>query len=317
MRTSARFPRRTAALAAALAIAALTAASAQATPRAVTSGALDWGVKDTFRRYVLNGAADGAVTPADGATANADGTFRFPAVGGTVDDATGRGTVRLGGSLRFSGHGGRLDLTLSGLRVEIGAGGGVLRADLRGRPFSGPDVVPHPDVVLARLDTGAVTPAIAESTVTWSAVPAAFGADARPAFVNVYQAGVPMDPLTIAVDLGAPTGDASVEPRIEPVPTATVTPAGRRVALGEDRSAVVATVACAAGPCRVALPRRVRTRIGAVRVTGPAALESGAAAQVRVVVPRRATRARATVRVPIAVTGLGEAVRRTVTVALR
>lgn len=317
MRTPSRVPRPAAALAAAIAIAALTAASAQATPRAVTSGALDWGVKDTFSQYVLLGAADGAVTPADGAAANADGTFRFPAVAGTVDDATGRGAVQLGGSLRFSGHGGQLDLTISGLRAELGAAGGVLRADLLGKRFSGPDLVAYPNVVLARLDTGSVTPSIAGSAVTWRAVPTAFGADARPAFVNVYQAGEPMDPLTIAVELGAPTGDASAEPQIESVPIATVKPAGRTIRVGEDRRAVVATVACALGPCRVTLPRRVRSRIGAVRVTGPGELASGKAAQVRVVAPRRAKRIRATVRIPIAVTGPGETVDQTVTVALR
>ncbi|MEV6574548.1 HtaA domain-containing protein [Streptomyces sp. NPDC051577] len=44
----------------------------------MVKGTLDWGAKETCRTYVTT-VAKGEITVADGATKNADGTFRFGA----------------------------------------------------------------------------------------------------------------------------------------------------------------------------------------------------------------------------------------------
>ncbi|WP_405980918.1 HtaA domain-containing protein [Streptomyces sp. NBC_00158] len=60
------------------------AAQAAAAPIPVVGGTLDWGVIASFRTYVT-GMAKGKITPADGATQNADGTFRFGSATGQYD----------------------------------------------------------------------------------------------------------------------------------------------------------------------------------------------------------------------------------------
>ncbi|MCX5378638.1 HtaA domain-containing protein [Streptomyces sp. NBC_00091] len=63
---------------------AAAAAQAAAAPIPVVGGTLDWGVLASFRAYVT-GMAQGKITTADGATQNADGTFRFGSATGQYD----------------------------------------------------------------------------------------------------------------------------------------------------------------------------------------------------------------------------------------
>jgi hypothetical protein len=75
-----------AALAVALGTAGLLVGSATAAQAATVSGGhLDWGVKQSFRNYINGPIAHGTITTSEGATKNADGTFRFPSATGSVD----------------------------------------------------------------------------------------------------------------------------------------------------------------------------------------------------------------------------------------
>ncbi len=101
--------------------------SPKATSGAIKDGAVDWGVRRTFREYVTGGIAKGKWTLSAGAQ-DGGALFRFPSGKGTYVD--GRLTASFTGAVRFTGENG-LDLALSGLRVAVAANGtGTLYADV-------------------------------------------------------------------------------------------------------------------------------------------------------------------------------------------
>jgi hypothetical protein len=183
-------------------------------PLSVVGGHLDWGVKQSFRSYITGGIAHGSVTPSGGATTNSNGTFRFPARGGEVS-ADGRDVAAgFGGSVRFTGHGGQLDLALSDLRVDVDGSTGVLVADVESTPLGAgamtgaaaatPQAAQvYDDVVLATLDVSGTSPTRAETRVTWANVAASLTQAGVPAFSDFYQAGADLDPLTVVLELDA------------------------------------------------------------------------------------------------------------------
>ena len=85
-----------------------------ATPGAsVAGGSLRWGISSSFADYVTGTIAHGSITVSGGAT-RSGGLFQFgQASGSTFDPATGVGTVSYGGGVRFTGHGGLLDLSIA------------------------------------------------------------------------------------------------------------------------------------------------------------------------------------------------------------
>jgi hypothetical protein len=95
----------------------------------VTDGALDWGVKASFRNYILGPIANGTIEASAGADSIGE-LFRFPATGGNYDSDAGTLDATFAGTVRFSGHvvGGSplLDLTVSDPRVVLGPDGGTL-----------------------------------------------------------------------------------------------------------------------------------------------------------------------------------------------
>ena len=197
----------------------------------IVGGHLDWGVKASFRSYVTGGIAQGSIATTDGATTNPDGTFRFPARPGLGEVAPDgqRFDADFGGAVRFTGHGGQLDLQLSDIRVDVDGGTGVLVADVESTPlaagalgatsipeaFATPQAVEvHDDVVLATLALSG-TPGRVDTTVTWPAIAANLTEAGVPAFSDFYAAGDALDPLTVVLELtavpdvpeGAPSAD--------------------------------------------------------------------------------------------------------------
>lgn len=159
--------------------------------------ALTWGVKASFRSYVTGPVAHGTITTADGAEAAGE-VFVFPAEEG----AEGRPdafTAGFDGSVRFVGHGGALDLTVADLRVEVDGDEGTLVADVAAKSLDDEEVVEYPDVELAALDLGAVTPTEADGLLTWTGVPATLTDEGAPAFADFYGPDTALDPLTITL----------------------------------------------------------------------------------------------------------------------
>lgn len=201
---AARRSRATAALAAVAVAASLFTLGppdpAAAAPRPAIGGHLDWGVKASFRAYVTGPIAGGSITTAAGASANPDGSFRFPLVSGTRDATAATASSTHGGSVRFRGHGGALDLTISELRVSISGSTGVLTADVVTKGLSDPAPVTYDDVDLATLDLSSVTPVATADTATYPSVPVTLTAAGSSAFAGFYPAGTAMDPLTLRIE---------------------------------------------------------------------------------------------------------------------
>ncbi|MFJ5778732.1 HtaA domain-containing protein [Streptomyces sp. NPDC093094] len=166
-----------------------------ASGRALRDGAVDWGVRRTFREYVTGDIAQGAWTLSGGAR-DGGALFRFPAGRGTYD--TGRLTARFAGAVRFTGaHG--LDLGLSGVHVTVRGGTGTLFADVRtaGRRDE--------NVPLVTFTAGRLTADGGLAVLTEA--PATLTARGARAFGGLYRAGTAMDPVSLAVSL---TGDAEL-----------------------------------------------------------------------------------------------------------
>jgi hypothetical protein len=319
-------------------------------PVSVTGGGLDWGVKASFRSYILGPIAGGSYTTAVGATKNGDGTIHFPVTGGRHDDADGTTTATLGGSVTFIGHddaygagsGPALVVTIANPKVVIDGDHGTLIADVSSKPnVAGAAVVSYPGVELADLAVPAASTSTADG-LAWTTIPSTLTAAGVAPFASFYAAGTVLDPLTLAITLGDPITEDPTEdpgtgsggggaaggggggsstptqtttdpvttpvagdaPSQTPAPVAAANPpappaggpavkAGAKQArLGTSRAVSVASVACAAGPCRVVVPKSVRVRIGGelftVKVSAPATLKTGQTASVRIVLPKAA-----------------------------
>ncbi|MET9893313.1 HtaA domain-containing protein [Streptomyces sp. NPDC006465] len=163
----------------------------KATSGAIEDGAVDWGVRRTFREYVTGSVADGKWTLTGGAR-DGGALFRFPAGEGAYDKKKRALTVAFEGALRFTGRQG-LDLRLSGLRVTVAVGAGTLYADLASAELTGKKV---PLVTFAARGMtskdGLLQLAEARSELT---------ARGAKAFGGMYRAGTEMDPVTLSIAL--------------------------------------------------------------------------------------------------------------------
>ncbi|MDO8185682.1 HtaA domain-containing protein [Conexibacter sp. JD483] len=166
-----------------------------ADPVPITTGAgADWGVKTSFRNYIVGPIAHGAIELGDGATRNADGTFHWPIAGGEYDPDTRSVVVRFGGSVHFSGHDGELNMRVWNPRVEITPDGADLYAEVISKPNS-PDAPTKafPNTRLARLDPAGIEPDVAGGTTTWPALPATLTPDGVEPFAGFYGADTVLD----------------------------------------------------------------------------------------------------------------------------
>lgn len=80
-------------------------------------GSFEWGVRESFRKYVVGPIAGGSITvtkPAAGKD-----VFTFPQVKNTWNPETQRGTISYAGSVNFRGHEGVLDLDLANPIVNV------------------------------------------------------------------------------------------------------------------------------------------------------------------------------------------------------
>ncbi|MBM7818424.1 LPXTG-motif cell wall-anchored protein [Cellulosimicrobium cellulans] len=163
-----------------------------------TAGSLTWGVKESFRSYIVGPVAGGGASASSGA-AVVDGLFRFgQADGGTWTAASGRGSVAYSGTVRFTGHSGALDLALTNPVVDVtGPGAGRLLVDARSTGLDG-STFDRQGVVFATLALGAPTTS-ADGAVTYTQAAATLTADGSLAFSGFYPAGTALDPVTFTV----------------------------------------------------------------------------------------------------------------------
>ncbi|CAL9433460.1 HtaA domain-containing protein [Streptomyces sp. enrichment culture] len=186
-----------------------TAAPAQG---AVADGTLGWGVKESFRAYVVGPVAKGKVTVSGGAVqAAGNGAFTFKDATGTYDTDAGKLTAAFKGAVNFKGHQSGatygLDLTLSNLKATLDGGTGTLSADVDslGTQTKG--------VVLADLKAKSGDLTAAKDVITVDDVAATLTAAGAKAFGDFYQAGTALDSVDLSValsdDARLPDGDGS------------------------------------------------------------------------------------------------------------
>lgn len=160
-----------------------------------TTGApqMSWSVKSSFVSYIESAVAKGTVETSGGVVRSGTG-FTWTTGSGGLDSA-GRGTWTFPGSVRFTGHDGVLNLTLSNLRVQVtGPNRGVLVADVQSTDMDGNDVGGM-NITLADLRFSSVSSSGGTATVTLTAAGAK-------AFASYYEAGETLDPLTVSVSGG-------------------------------------------------------------------------------------------------------------------
>ncbi|MFD4778514.1 HtaA domain-containing protein, partial [Streptomyces sp. NPDC058427] len=175
-------------------------------------GTLDWGFKESFRKYI--GAA-GRITVTDGATqADNNGVFTFVNGKGTYDMTTHGTDTAFEGGVNFSAHGGVLDITLSDVKLSTSGTGGAITADVA-TPQGTQD-----DVAVADLDLSAVKPGQgAGGAMVFKDIPAKLTKAGSEAFNGQYQEGEVLDPATLTVKaVAAPTQEPTdpAEPTEKP-----------------------------------------------------------------------------------------------------
>ncbi len=162
------------------------------------AGSLVWGVKASFRSYVTGPIAGGAITTSGTGTSIAG--YVFPQAG-AASISGGLGTVAYSGSVRFSGHGGALDLRLSDPQVRIeSATSGTLLVRVNGGERIG----------FAALALGSGS-TLTDGSVKYTNAAATLTPAGADAFESFYGAGTALDPVTFTIGAaGAPLGGTIV-----------------------------------------------------------------------------------------------------------
>lgn len=188
-----------------------TSAASAATKGEIADGTLGWGVKESFRTYVVGSVANGKITASGGATQAADnGVFTFTDATGTYDTDADTLAAAFAGAVNFKGHEAAdgtygLDLTLSDVKVELDGGKGELTADVTslGKETQ--------DVPLADLTADSAELTAEDDLITLDDVRATVTKEGAEAFAGFYTEGTELDPVDLAVALTAdaqlPGGD--------------------------------------------------------------------------------------------------------------
>ncbi|GAU69171.1 putative hypothetical protein [Streptomyces sp. NBRC 110611] len=166
----------------------------------IVDGALDWGVKKSFRDYVT-GPIGGGKAETDGGAAASGAGYRFPKGHGTHDATKATLDAGFNGSVRFLAHSGALDLKFGNLKVKVQGSKGTLTADVSAKSRTSgkvttTDAMPVADL---KVPSGALNPA--KGVVTLDKVPATLTAAGATAFDNMYKPGQALDPVTLVVSV--------------------------------------------------------------------------------------------------------------------
>lgn len=156
-------------------------------------GSLVWGVKSSFRSYITGTIAKGSISLLDGATSAGAG-YWFGQSGTDWTPESGLGSTSYAGGVRFVGHSGVLDLTMSDPVVRIDS---ASRGTLLLRVDGG---APSP---VASLDLAAAGRADVDGGVSYSNVPVTLTSSGAAMFSHgssqFYAAGERMDSLSFSV----------------------------------------------------------------------------------------------------------------------
>src|SRR5690606_2232578 len=154
---------------------------------AIVGGELDWGIKDSFRSYIVSPIAHGQITTEAPATqAAGNGSFHFPLGADGTFESVESIDAGFAGGVHLYGHEGALDVTISDPQVVIDGDAGQLIADVVANEKDSDELHDVDDVVIADLDLSGVEPTADGDTVTLSGIPAVLTAEGEVAFSGFY-----------------------------------------------------------------------------------------------------------------------------------
>lgn len=161
----------------------------------VTDASLTWGFKESFRAYIDGAIANGEWTTSGDASYETP-EFTWSNGQGSYDPQTGDTFVQFAGSVRFTGHDGLLDTTITDPALIITGDGGVLMLDVSGPSMEGEQIsaADVPFVALAGTQTsgdGSRITLRSESILTVAG---------EAAFPD-YAAETAFDPVAVTMDL--------------------------------------------------------------------------------------------------------------------
>ncbi|MFE7400796.1 HtaA domain-containing protein [Streptomyces sp. NPDC057557] len=188
-------------------------AAAAAPKLELKDGTLEWGVKESFRKYLASSFSGGKITVKDGAAQAPDnGVFTFVNGKGTYDTATHGTDTAFEGGVNFYAHGGVLDITLSDVKLSTTGTGGAITVDV-----ATPEGTRN-DVAFAALDLSAVKPGRgAGGAMVFKDIPATLTKAGSEAFNGQYKEGDALDPATLSVKaVSVPTTEPTQKPTTEP-----------------------------------------------------------------------------------------------------
>ena len=155
-----------------------------------TVGRLTWAIESDFTDYVTGNIAKGSVSVTGASASGSSFTFVQTGVSANVD--AGTGTTIYGGSVRFVGHDGALDLTFASPRVRLtGPGSAVIVMTVNGQR-----------VDLATVNLATATRTTSGDAVRFSGASTTLTAAGAAAFNGFYSAGRALDPVTITFGIG-------------------------------------------------------------------------------------------------------------------
>ncbi len=166
-------------------------------PASVPGGSLRWAISSKFASYITGGIAQGSISVSDGATRSGS-QFQFgQTVGGDFDVKTGLGSVVYRGSVRFTGHHGVLDVTVSNPQIRITSAGAATLFVTSGGA----------QVPFATLDLSRAARVSANGAVTYTAAPASLTAAGRDRVLSGYSTELNPVTFTIGSVAAAPAGN--------------------------------------------------------------------------------------------------------------
>lgn len=161
----------------------------------VTSGALVWGLRSSFTSYIRGSIAKGSIS----GSAWGNGSFTFAAKGGLFDTQAKTGTLYFSGDAHFTGHGGKLDMTIANPYIVVNGNTGRLYMDVVSTDTSGKQKVNATGVHFA--DIAFASADISNTSAKFNTASVTLTASGAQAFAGYYGAGEALDQLTINVSL--------------------------------------------------------------------------------------------------------------------
>lgn len=203
-------------------------ASAANTHRQVQNGTMTWGVKESFRGYVVGNIAKGAIfvngqEVASKQSGRSAAPFNFTATKSSLSSPTS-GVIAFNESVRFTGHnygnGPLLDLELSNIRLQFNGSSAELVVDYKTVEFKGMDTkaIPDPprtgsDKVLATLSLSGAD--FSKDRVTVNGTNVTLTPFGREIFANFYdESRSDLDDLTATFSVSDAAGAPPAGPSI-------------------------------------------------------------------------------------------------------